>query len=175
MRRVSEECVSRSDGFGRVVAPMEAEEVALQGKHKKRFDVTRGMRQTNIEKSRAAKKRVIKMLFVVVLEFFICWTPLYMLQTWIILDRESAEQHLTNRILSAINLIAYISSCCNPITYCFMNRSFRQGFISAFRCCRQQSWQHGRKNQYSSHYSSSRTVVSNIPTAYDKVQESEDM
>ena len=38
------------------------------------------MRHSNAEKNLVAKKRVIKMLFVVVLEFFICWTPLYALQ-----------------------------------------------------------------------------------------------
>ena len=37
--------------------------------------------------------------------------------------------------MSFIHLLSYVSSCCNPITYCFMNSTFRQGFLAAFRCC----------------------------------------
>lgn len=33
-----------------------------------------------------------------------------------------------------IQLLAYVSSCCNPITYCFLNRKFRQAFLKVFQC-----------------------------------------
>lgn len=105
-------------------------------KPKLRFDVQRGIRQTNSERSRASKKRVIKMLFAVVFEFFVCWTPMFIVHTWIIIDLEGAARYVTNEMSSAFNLLAYVSTCCNPITYCFMNRNFRQGFMSAFRCLR---------------------------------------
>lgn len=36
--------------------------------------------------------------------------------------------------ISLIQLLAYLSSCCNPITYCFMNEKFRNAFLSAFGC-----------------------------------------
>lgn len=39
------------------------------------------LRRTNTEKALLKKKRVIKMLCAVVLEFFICWTPLYVINT----------------------------------------------------------------------------------------------
>ena len=93
------------------------------------------IRQSNTEKLLAAKRRVIKMLLVVVLEFFIFWTPVYVLQTWIALDTNSAIKHVSPMTMNLIHLLSYVSSCCNPITYCFMNRKFRQGFLSAFRCC----------------------------------------
>ncbi|XP_064609483.1 cholecystokinin receptor type A-like [Liolophura sinensis] len=125
-----------------------------------RLDYGRVMRQANSEKSRAAKKRVIKMLFAVVLEFFICWTPLYVTTTWIIFDYDSVERHITPMAMSFIYLLSYVSSCCNPITYCFMNRKFRQGFISAFKCCicmgRNQS-SRGFMHSSSSHTLSTRT------------------
>ncbi|PSN38743.1 hypothetical protein C0J52_16966 [Blattella germanica] len=38
--------------------------------------------------------------------------------------------------VSLVQLLAYISSCCNPITYCFMNRKFRQAFLGVFDCYR---------------------------------------
>ncbi|XP_071124578.1 cholecystokinin receptor type A-like [Mytilus edulis] len=107
-------------------------------KPKGRYDLQRGMRQTNSERSRASKKRVIKMLFAVVFEFFVCWTPMFIIQSWVIIDENSAELYVTNELSSAFHLLAYVSTCCNPITYCFMNRNFRQGFFSAFRCLRRQ-------------------------------------
>ncbi|XP_013418687.1 cholecystokinin receptor isoform X2 [Lingula anatina] len=94
------------------------------------------VRRSNAEKSLAAKKRVIRMLFVIVLEFFICWTPLYALYTWVDFDKASARKHLTAVCWSLIQLLSYVSACCNPITYCFMNKKFRHSFLAAFRCIR---------------------------------------
>ena len=98
------------------------------------------LRQSNTERSLQAKKRVIRMLFVVVMEFFVCWTPMYVMQTWRLFDHEGATHSVTPLSMNMIHLLSYVSSCCNPITYCFMNRKFRQGFLSAFRCCR---YRHG--------------------------------
>lgn len=39
------------------------------------------LRRTNTERALINKKRVVKMLCAVVLEFFICWTPLYIINT----------------------------------------------------------------------------------------------
>lgn len=39
------------------------------------------LRRSNTEKALKKKKRVVKMLFAVVLEFFVCWTPLYVINT----------------------------------------------------------------------------------------------
>ncbi|RUS79277.1 hypothetical protein EGW08_012964, partial [Elysia chlorotica] len=81
------------------------------------------------------KRRVVKMLCVVVLEYFVCWTPLFLLNSWTVLDYLSARLHFTPLLKSGILLLAYTSSCVHPITYCFMNRRFRQSFADAFRCC----------------------------------------
>lgn len=93
-------------------------------------------RRTNVEKNLQNKKRVIKMLFVVVLEFFICWTPLYIINTITLFDPELVYQTFGYTTISFCQLLAYSSSCCNPITYCFMNRGFRKAFLNLFRCCR---------------------------------------
>lgn len=156
-------------------APLKTMNSVHNCKSKRRFDVQRGMRQSNSEKSRAAKKRVIKMLFAVVYEFFLCWTPLYIIQTWIILDAVSARKMLTNDLISFINLLAYVSSCCNPITYCFMNRNFRQAFISVFRCNRTRHIFRGKSEfSYSGNYPSmSRTVMSRVASE-DKMQDCSD-
>lgn len=90
--------------------------------------------RSNAEKSLLNKKRVIKMLFVVVLEFFICWTPLYVINTIALFDQKIVYQNLGYTAISFFQLLAYTSSCCNPITYCFMNVGFRKAFLNLFRC-----------------------------------------
>lgn len=90
--------------------------------------------RTNAEKSLQNKKRVIQMLFVVVLEFFICWTPLYIINTIALFNPQIVYQNLGYTTITYFQLLAYSSSCCNPITYCFMNRGFRKAFLNLFRC-----------------------------------------
>lgn len=80
-----------------------------------------------------AKKRVIRMLLVIVFLFFICWTPIFVVNAWQAFDRRSAHQ-LTGAPISFIHLLSYTSACVNPIIYCFMNKRFRQGMLSTFSC-----------------------------------------
>ena len=77
------------------------------------------------------------MLFVVVLEFFLCWTPLYVINSWTLFDPKAVYQNLGYTAISFFQLLAYSSSCCNPITYCFMNIGFRKAFLNLFRCFKQ--------------------------------------
>ncbi|XP_075742153.1 cholecystokinin receptor type A-like [Rhipicephalus microplus] len=82
------------------------------------------------DRSLATKQRIIRMLFVVVVEFFVCWTPLYVLNTVSLFRPEAVYYGLGYRGICFLQLLAYASSCCNPITYCFMNRTFRVSFLS---------------------------------------------
>ncbi|KAJ8913958.1 hypothetical protein NQ315_015196, partial [Exocentrus adspersus] len=93
-----------------------------------------GIRSNYMDKSIEAKKRVIRMLFVIVAEFFICWAPLHVLNTWYLFYPEEVYKYVGSTGISLVQLLAYVSSCCNPITYCFMNRKFRQAFLTAFNC-----------------------------------------
>lgn len=72
------------------------------------------------------------MLFVVVAEFFFCWAPLHMLNTWYVFSPETVYSYVGSTGVSLVQLLAYASSCSNPITYCFMNHKFRQAFIKLF-------------------------------------------
>ncbi|KAH8416764.1 hypothetical protein KR222_003279, partial [Zaprionus bogoriensis] len=91
------------------------------------------LRRSNESKSLESKKRVVKMLFVLVLEFFICWTPLYVLNTMTMLIGPVVYEYVDYTAVSFLQLLAYSSSCCNPITYCFMNASFRRAFVDTFK------------------------------------------
>ncbi|CAB3382684.1 Hypothetical predicted protein [Cloeon dipterum] len=106
---------------------------ALQQEH---LNGSNLLRRTNAEKSLMSKKRVIQMLFVVVLEFFLCWTPLYVINTIALFDNMAVYSGLGYTGISFFQLLAYSSSCCNPITYCFMNASFRKSFLNVFGCRR---------------------------------------
>lgn len=82
-----------------------------------------------------AKKRVIRMLMVIVVLFFLCWMPIFSANAWRAYDTASAEKHLSGTPISFILLLSYTSSCVNPIIYCFMNKRFRLGFMATFPCC----------------------------------------
>ncbi|KAM6221982.1 cholecystokinin receptor type A [Rhynchocyon petersi] len=82
-----------------------------------------------------AKKRVIRMLIVIVVLFFLCWMPIFSANAWRAYDTVSAERRLSGTPISFILLLSYTSSCVNPIIYCFMNKRFRLGFMATFPCC----------------------------------------
>lgn len=94
------------------------------------------IRSNYMGKSIEAKKKVIRMLFVIVLEFFVCWAPLHVINTWYLFSPELVYSVVGSTGISLVQLLAYVSSCCNPITYCFMNRKFRQAFLGLFDCHR---------------------------------------
>ncbi|KAM7366325.1 hypothetical protein PAMP_015774 [Pampus punctatissimus] len=81
-----------------------------------------------------AKKRVIRMLLVIVFLFFLCWTPVFVVNAWQAFDRRMTYR-LTGAPISFIHLLSYTSACVNPIIYCFMNKRFRQGMLATFTCC----------------------------------------
>ncbi|XP_041130329.1 cholecystokinin receptor type A [Polyodon spathula] len=84
-----------------------------------------------------AKKRVIRMLIVIVILFFICWTPIFTVNAWRAFDRVSADRLLSGAPISFIHLLSYTSACVNPLIYCFMNKRFRLAFLDTFACCKQ--------------------------------------
>lgn len=92
-----------------------------------------------------AKKRVIRMLVVIVVLFFLCWMPLYCANTWRAFDGVSAKNALSGAPISFIHLLCYTSACVNPIIYCFMNTRFRKALLSTFSCCAAPCQRHRRR------------------------------
>ncbi|CCD64898.1 G-protein coupled receptors family 1 profile domain-containing protein [Caenorhabditis elegans] len=97
------------------------------------FDVTMLLRSTNQEKILIAKKKVTRMLITLVIVFAFCWVPSYLY--WLLLRMaELAATDLWNPGLnSSLTIMTYISSLANPITYCFMNKSFRSSVLAYCR------------------------------------------
>ncbi|KAI9530328.1 hypothetical protein NQZ68_004345 [Dissostichus eleginoides] len=92
-------------------------------------------RSNTSEAKLEAKKRVIRMLVVIVVLFFLCWMPLYCVNTWRAFDEVSAKHALTGAPIAFIHLLCYTSACVNPIIYCFMNTRFRKALLATFSCC----------------------------------------
>ncbi|PAV89856.1 hypothetical protein WR25_00703 [Diploscapter pachys] len=93
------------------------------------------LRSNHHHKNMVAKKRVINMLIVIVIIFFICWTPNYIF--WLIVITNDAFPMLKMDIWNAdwntfFTVLTYLSSCTNPITYCFLNQKFRQAVYALF-------------------------------------------
>lgn len=95
-------------------------------------------RSTSSTANLMAKKRVIRMLIVIVIMFFICWTPIFCVNAWRAFDKLSADRFLSGTPISFIHLLSYTSACVNPIIYCFMNKRFRVACFATFACCPQQ-------------------------------------
>uniref|UniRef100_H2YV51 G-protein coupled receptors family 1 profile domain-containing protein n=1 Tax=Ciona savignyi TaxID=51511 RepID=H2YV51_CIOSA len=118
----------------------------------------RSVRRTNDSRSLqtegqlTAKRRVVKMLLVVVVLFFVCWTPLFMVNVWKAFDPKGARR-IFSGVIEVIQLLSYISTCVNPVTYCFMNKKFREGFLRAFICCLPKRCASAVENQQPSHAS----------------------
>ncbi|XP_075436659.1 cholecystokinin receptor-like isoform X2 [Ascaphus truei] len=92
-------------------------------------------RINNSEAKLMAKKRVIRMLIVIVAMFFICWMPIFVVNTWKAFDEKLAFRALTGAPISFIHLLSYTSACVNPLIYCFMNKRFRKAFLGTFASC----------------------------------------
>ncbi|XP_054164525.1 cholecystokinin receptor type A-like [Oppia nitens] len=84
----------------------------------------------------ARQKRIVLILFLVVIEFFLCWTPIYTVNTiGIWYGREWTDQTMVGtNWLSFFQLLTFFSCCTNPFTYGFMNSKFRQCFRQLFKC-----------------------------------------
>ncbi|EEB18252.1 class A rhodopsin-like G-protein coupled receptor GPRcck2, putative [Pediculus humanus corporis] len=127
----------------------EEDDVKENDHNEKRYFFNRhAIRSNYMDKSIEAKRKVIRMLFVIVTEFFVCWAPLHVLNTWYLFYPDAIYKYVGSTGISLVQLLAYISSCCNPITYCFMNKKFRQAFISVFnRLCFLRGRGNKRKNK----------------------------
>uniref|UniRef100_A0A0N5A246 G_PROTEIN_RECEP_F1_2 domain-containing protein n=1 Tax=Parastrongyloides trichosuri TaxID=131310 RepID=A0A0N5A246_PARTI len=93
------------------------------------------VRSTHSSKIILTKQRLIRMLIVIVIIFFICWTPTNIY--WLLV---AASEYFSDETLwdGNINLvltsIAYLATCANPITYCFLNAKFRNALLHVWGC-----------------------------------------
>ncbi|KAM6928149.1 oxytocin receptor b [Xenentodon cancila] len=80
-----------------------------------------------------AKIRTVKMTFVVVLAYIVCWTPFFFVQMWSAWDPAAPREDMAFIIAM---LLASLNSCCNPWIYMFFAGHLFHDLMRCFFCCR---------------------------------------
>ncbi|KAM9859768.1 oxytocin receptor [Aulostomus maculatus] len=117
-------------------------------------------RVSSIKLISKAKITTVKMTFVIVVAYIVCWTPFFSVQMWSAWD-PAAPREAMPFIISM--LLASLNSCCNPWIYmCFAGHLF-QDLRQNFLCCSarylKSSQSHCECDFDSSHKSNSSTFV----------------
>ncbi|KAJ3602053.1 hypothetical protein NHX12_029813 [Muraenolepis orangiensis] len=79
-----------------------------------------------------AKIRTVKMTFVIVIAYIVCWTPFFFVQMWSAWDPAAPREH-TAFIIAM--LLASLNSCCNPWIYMFYAGHLFRDMLRCLRCC----------------------------------------
>ena len=98
-------------------------------------------RQTSSQSSKPQlhhhRRKASVLLVVLVVEFIICWTPLYLYHTIGTFD-SSIYRSLPSWMLDLFLLLSFLSASCNPMTYYFMSHRYRKLLSLTLRrfCCK---------------------------------------
>ncbi|XP_028575155.1 oxytocin receptor [Podarcis muralis] len=79
-----------------------------------------------------AKIRTVKMTFIIVLAFIMCWTPFFIVQMWIAWDENAPKEEVAFIITT---LLASLNSCCNPWIYMLFTGHLFHDLLRRFLCC----------------------------------------
>ncbi|XP_060100386.1 vasopressin V1a receptor [Heteronotia binoei] len=84
-----------------------------------------------------AKIRTVKMTFVIVSAYVVCWAPFFTVQMWSVWDWhwQASWTDSEDVVITVTALLASLNSCCNPWIYMFFSGHLLQDFIQSFPCC----------------------------------------
>ncbi|XP_071378781.1 arginine vasopressin receptor 1Aa [Centroberyx affinis] len=82
-----------------------------------------------------AKLRTVKMTFVIVLAYIVCWAPFFTVQMWSVWDENFQWDDSENTAVTLSALLASLNSCCNPWIYMIFSGHLLQDFAHCFSCC----------------------------------------
>ncbi|KAM4701928.1 vasopressin V1b receptor [Discoglossus pictus] len=111
-------------------------------------------RVSSIRTISRAKIRTVKMTFVIVLSYIICWTPFFTVQMWSVWDENAPDEDSTNFAFTITMLLANLSSCSNPWIYMF--------YSGPQLCCRPPAPPARRQNSTGSASSRRDTLLSQL-------------
>ncbi|XP_063147689.1 oxytocin receptor [Candoia aspera] len=92
-------------------------------------------RVSSIKLISKAKIRTVKMTFIIVLAFIMCWTPFFIVQMWLVWDENAPKEALPFIITT---LLASLNSCCNPWIYMLFTGHLFHDLLHRFLCCSSQ-------------------------------------
>ncbi|XP_036286865.1 oxytocin receptor [Pipistrellus kuhlii] len=79
-----------------------------------------------------AKIRTVKMTFIIVLAFIVCWTPFFFVQMWSVWDANAPKE--ASAFIIAM-LLASLNSCCNPWIYMLFTGHLFHELMQRVLCC----------------------------------------
>ncbi|KFO70092.1 Vasopressin V1a receptor, partial [Cuculus canorus] len=82
-----------------------------------------------------AKIRTVKMTFVIISAYVVCWAPFFTIQMWSVWDQRFPWVDSENTATTVTALLASLNSCCNPWIYMFFSGHLLQDCIQSFPCC----------------------------------------
>lgn len=79
------------------------------------------------------KRKIIKMLFLVVALFTLCWLP-YIINKLLNIFPPSPDFVTPDLFVFVGNFLGFLNSVANPLVYAVLNKNFRTAFKNALRC-----------------------------------------
>ncbi|KAM4794885.1 vasopressin V1b receptor [Rhinophrynus dorsalis] len=111
-------------------------------------------RVSSIRTISRAKIRTVKMTFVIVLSYILCWMPFFSVQMWSVWDANAPDEDSTDFLFTITMLLSSLSSCSNPWIYMF---------YSSPQLCRGAPQPHARRQNSTGSASSRRdTLITQI-------------
>ncbi|KAH9370213.1 hypothetical protein HPB48_019352 [Haemaphysalis longicornis] len=86
------------------------------------------LRRSDVRHMIRARNRTLRLTIIIVLAFFLCWTPYVVMVLWYQIDSESAG-NVDGYLQSSLFMFAVSNSCVNPLVYGSFTSSFRKA------CC----------------------------------------
>ncbi|XP_030575911.1 arg8-vasotocin receptor-like [Archocentrus centrarchus] len=83
-----------------------------------------------------AKLRTVKMTFVIVVAYVVCWAPFFTVQMWSVWDETFSWDDSENAAVTLSALLASLNSCCNPWIYMIFSGNLLSDFARSLPCCR---------------------------------------
>ncbi|KAM4747262.1 neuropeptide Y receptor type 2-like [Rhinophrynus dorsalis] len=97
------------------------------------FKLKNHISPTQRSESQQRRRNTTKMLVMMVVVFAVCWLPFHILQLAIDLDL-ALEIHEYKLLYTILHVIAMCSTFANPFLYGWMNKNYRNGFLTFFGC-----------------------------------------
>ncbi|XP_022062206.1 arginine vasopressin receptor 1Aa [Acanthochromis polyacanthus] len=97
-----------------------------------------------------AKLRTVKMTFVIVLAYIICWAPFFIVQMRSVWDENFQWADSVDTAVTLSALLASLNSCCNPWIYMIFSGHLLQDFLHCFSCYRKMNMDFKKEDSDSS-------------------------
>lgn len=86
------------------------------------------------KESKRGKKRITRLVLIIVAAFAALWFPIQIILLLKSKGMYSSSTHFTIALQIVAHILAYASSCVNPLLYAFLSENFRKSFRKVIIC-----------------------------------------